>query len=38
LQDFRPQLESFGRGLAAHAHFENDLLFARALELERNLL
>ena len=36
-QDFRSQLEGFSRDLAAHAHFENDLLFARAIELERSL-
>ena len=34
----RSDLASFTRLLTAHARFENELLFARALELERLLL
>jgi regulator of cell morphogenesis and NO signaling len=36
-QEFRSQLETFARELAAHAHFENAVLFARALDIERAL-
>jgi iron-sulfur cluster repair protein YtfE (RIC family) len=35
---FRRPLTCFAEGLASHAHFENDLLFPRALEVERSLL